>query len=371
MATVPNTPVSVSNTRLERNIRPRAPRNPIEAVYTNYDVNPNISHNRRRGYKFQHPDRWINEMSNNKMIGIRRLQMIPSSHIFELGLLIYMDPNRIVNIPFDDEWKQIQYGTSAIPMTFETNPMFVQESDFIDDNNTYRIEDDRGGQYSVVHVNAYMYKFYFRDNSTWYKRSLEKIVTTLIRINPIKISVLDENHTSEILEVIRNKLTISESENWLELLYDYNPTVGSLSFEVFNRLVREYHPFSFHIDFLSVTTFFEDLKPFNEMLRFFNQEINSNNYSNILKISYKKSFDYDVWDRKKCQFHSNISDTNFGYLGLNNDFYQNPSKLFSYTETSMDFYLSFTTNGREHWIPRHIDFIVELIYIFMLLTKYL
>jgi hypothetical protein len=30
----------------------------------------------------------------------------------------------------------------------------------------------------------------------------------------------------------------------------------------------------------------------------------------------------------------------------------------------MDFYLAFTTNGREHWIPRHIDFIVELIYIY-------
>jgi hypothetical protein len=81
-------------------------------------------------------------------------------------------------------------------------------------------------------------------------------------------------------------------------------------------------------------------------------------------LSSRKSFEHDVWDRKKCRFHSSFSDAIYGYLGLNNDFYHNPSKLFAFNDISVDFYLSFTTNGREHFIPRHIDFIVELIYIF-------
>jgi hypothetical protein len=207
----------------------------------------------------------------------------------------------------------------------------------------------------------------------WYQKSREKIQTTVIGINPFKIAVLDENHTSEILEVLAtrmNSLVITKDEEWFEFIYEYNSTTGSLSFHIIkvekveSKILKYHTSFVFHYEFPSYRTFFDDLAPLNEVLRFFNQEINARNYYELLTRSLFKRFHYDVWDRKKCRFHSSFSDANFGYLGMNNDFYQNPSKLFSFNETTMDFYLSFTTNGREHFIPRHIDFIIELIYIF-------
>jgi hypothetical protein len=156
MAKVPNAPVTVSNAKLERNLQPRVPRLPIEAVYTNYDVNHNISYNRNRGYKFQHPDRWINERSNNKMIGIRRLQMIPSNHMLEIGVLIYLEPAKFVNIPFSENWIQLQHISNKQLMTFTTGPMFVDENDFPDDDNAYRIIDHSKGHFAIITVDAYM-----------------------------------------------------------------------------------------------------------------------------------------------------------------------------------------------------------------------
>jgi hypothetical protein len=122
--------------------------------------------------------------------------------------------------------------------------------------------------------------------------------------------------------------------------------------------------FEFHYGFHSYKTFFEKLNHLNEFLRFMNQDIHDGNYHMLLARRYHKGFTHDVWDRKRCVFHASFSDANYGYLGLNNDFYQSPSKLFTFNESSMDFYLAFTTNGREYWLPRQIDFVVELTYIF-------
>jgi hypothetical protein len=293
--------------------------------------------------------------------------------MLELGLLFYLEPQKMDNIHFENEWRQIHNYSKNAPFTYETGPMFVDENDFPEDDNTYFVNNHQDGHYSLIIVNAYMYIYYFIDNRVYYRKSLNKITKTLMRINPIKIAVLDENHTSEILEVIKDKITgieITEDKVWLEFNYEYNPTTGSLNTELIRvenedgKIDKVHTEFKFHYEFPSYKTFFEDTRQVDEILRFFNQEINATNYQKLLSHTYHKKFENNIWDRKKCIFHSSFSNANFGYLGMNNDFYQNPSKLFSFNETSMDFYLAFTSNGREHWIPRHIDFIVELIYIY-------
>jgi hypothetical protein len=77
-----------------------------------------------------------------------------------------------------------------------------------------------------------------------------------------------------------------------------------------------------------------------------------------------KIFEHDVWDRRRAYFHTSFSDANYGYVGLHGDFYQNPTKLFGFSETGVNFNVQFTTNGRDYFLPRHVGFIIELVYIY-------
>ena len=56
----------------------------IEEIYTNLDINPYETLNPQVGYTFCYPQRWLENPSQNKAIGIRRLDIIPSNHVLSL-----------------------------------------------------------------------------------------------------------------------------------------------------------------------------------------------------------------------------------------------------------------------------------------------
>ena len=65
---------------------------PIEENYTNLDVlefERSISNiNRNTGYTFSYPQRWLESPSKNKVVGIRRLDIIPTTHVISLKVTV-------------------------------------------------------------------------------------------------------------------------------------------------------------------------------------------------------------------------------------------------------------------------------------------
>ena len=57
---------------------------PIESVYTRHDII-----NSTDGYHFNHNARWVSTYSNNKTIGLRRLELFPTTHQFEMSYSVY------------------------------------------------------------------------------------------------------------------------------------------------------------------------------------------------------------------------------------------------------------------------------------------
>lgn len=63
----------------------------IEEVYTNLDVAPNDLCIPSEGYAFKYPQRWLDDPSQNKMIGVRRLSITPPRISFRFYFSYYSD----------------------------------------------------------------------------------------------------------------------------------------------------------------------------------------------------------------------------------------------------------------------------------------
>ena len=61
---------------------------PIEDVFTCHDVNPNLAYDKNTGYNFDFPHKWSTADSLNKVIGLRKLDIIPSSHSFSIWIKV-------------------------------------------------------------------------------------------------------------------------------------------------------------------------------------------------------------------------------------------------------------------------------------------
>ena len=61
---------------------------PIEENYTNLDIDPYETINPLNGYTFRYPQRWLESPSQNKAIGIRRLDIIPTNHVISLTFTV-------------------------------------------------------------------------------------------------------------------------------------------------------------------------------------------------------------------------------------------------------------------------------------------
>ena len=57
---------------------------PVEENYTNLDIDQYEVVNPGVGYTFRYPQRWLESPSQNKAIGIRRLDITPTAHVFKL-----------------------------------------------------------------------------------------------------------------------------------------------------------------------------------------------------------------------------------------------------------------------------------------------
>lgn len=70
----------------EKKLTSTATYDTFDEIYTNFDLSVDETYAANTGYPFDYPTRWLNDPSMNKRIAIRRLDAIPTSHSFKLGI---------------------------------------------------------------------------------------------------------------------------------------------------------------------------------------------------------------------------------------------------------------------------------------------
>ena len=172
---------------------------------------------------------------------------------------------------------------------------------------------------------------------------------------PIALDINSEDSMSVILSKIKDAVVNSgKLDEGLTLVTNYEPKIGKLSMSV-NGEETEYTRCTIQF------TFAED-EAIMEFIRVFNQDATSDNNNYLQSEQEVLTFKNEVWDRINCRFHATFTGTN-KMIGFNNDFYQNVSKLYSFRSQPSAFSIRFSTDGKHFFLPRHCDWVLELVYL--------
>ena len=268
----------------------------IEETYTDNDVEHVIDENgiqttdisagydKNSGFTFDYPMRWLNDASDFKAIGIRRLNVIPTSHVIGLWANIkyqYTSDSSLVELP-----------PCPLPLSILSENTFEEiVHNIIVALNTHIGNNDQGDK-----VISFMYKFDYKTGDF-----------TLSLTCPDELEVLEYNIEGD--------------------------TYGSTADANLN--------------------FF---------LKFLNQERTEENRAILTDYSNSKSF-HNVWDRSSLQFHASFSNNRRSFIGLNKDFYENPSVFYDPPTNSSNFWIRFTTDGVHQILPRYCRFYIGLCFV--------
>jgi hypothetical protein len=250
------------------------------------------------GFTFDFPNRWLNEETDFKAIGIRRLNVVPTSHVFTL----------IFNI-----------------------------------------------HYKAV------------DKTKEYDAKLRR-----------RLTITAENSFEEVIHALLNVLNAGLRETKLK------PYDGIGGREL--RYIGEYAAFTYTFDYKTGkftlrltqgnTNAFEKLQfnvegdahsdlavnNINHFLKFMNQQTTDRNRNKLTNYTGSKTF-YSVWDRVSLQFHASFSNNKRNFIGLNKDFYISPSVFYDGPTNASDFWVKFTTDGRNQFLPRYCRFYIGISFV--------
>ena len=192
---------------------------------------------------------------------------------------------------------------------------------------------------SKVH-DGYNIKIYTRESD-------EVIDKKVYRIHNKRYTILEENEMAEIMHKIIGESNIIPL---VDIKFKYTNTTMKIYNDDSDRdVLFNMHPA--HFNSISIT---DDVSYFDpgliEFLKFLNQPITLKNYYDLL--IFRRELNYtNVWNRKQAYIHSTFSDSRRGYIGLRNDFWTKPSKLYTYSNGNQEFYIRFTTDGKEPFLP--------------------
>ena len=285
----------------------------IEETFTDLDVEHvkdangkettdiSLNYNPNTGFTFDFPQRWLNEENEFKAIGIRRLKVIPTSHIFTLNVQVIYE--------FSGSAEAYETPKIRIPLTITT------------ENSTDEI----------IHL----------------------IINTLNEtLQNIKCFWHDGAQKRE------RDFPLG---NYAAFTYTFNYKNGDLSF----KLTGTSDTLTFDdLMFVIEGDTYEDLAEnnLNYFLKFLNQERTAENRKILTDMSETKTFN-DVWNRSDLHFHASFSNNKRNFIGLNNDFYDSPSIFYDPPSNASDFWVKFTTDGRHQILPRYCRFYIGISFV--------
>lgn len=297
-------------------------------VETN-DISP--SYNPSTGFTFDYPMRWLNDKSDYKAIGIRRLKVIPTSHVFSLYVSIWYQSKE------DADAEEEARADLAAAIAAGDSEAIEEAQDNLDE----AVEGDTIGPYHIP------------------------------------LTILSENSFEEVIHTIINDLNERIARNALSdhFAFTYNYDYRTGRFKLYmttnpNKAAKYTFRISGGTDSLGgddpddpdQQDIENRVRNLEEFLRFLNQKPTQSNLDQLTTSSTMKEFS-NVWDRTSLQFHTSFSDNRRGFIGLNNDFYENPSVFYDPPTNSSDFWIRFTTDGVHNILPRYCRFYIGLCFV--------
>lgn len=310
----------------EKQFNSRASEHAIEEVYTNNDISTNDLKIIREGYEFRYPQRWLDDPSQNKAIGIRRLDIKPTHHIINY---------------------RIDVVSSSSTMTRDT-----LETDINETTDKITDEDKNIYQQSITKING--------DGTT---SIISKTYFSFIG----RIEVLPENTLMEILNKMfdeftqyANETVYSDGTHKFAVYYDYSDNKLTIMIYDLKSYLAKGPTFAIY-DYLDIDNANEYNYDQYALYRFLNQpEDKFEDDDQIFKEIWKFE---NVWDRDYIQFHASFSDSNRNFIGLRNDFYHKPSIIYRSPNDGSTFYIRFTTDGKSPILPLYCRFVVQLCFL--------
>ena len=282
----------------------------IEETYTDLDVfkdnedktDISLNYMPNTGFTFDYPQRWLNEENEFKAIGIRRLKVIPTTHVFTLLV-------------------QVEYMLLGSAEAYETNKIRVPLT-ITTENSTEEII-----HFIINGLNEYIHNIRCKTHDGIESKD-------------------SDHHLGEIAA----------------FTYTFDYRTGNLSLKLVETSgTNMFFDLAFKIE---GDTYGDDIavNNLNYFLKFLNQERTDENRSILTDYSETKTFN-NVWDRVSLQFHASFSNNKRNFIGLNNDFYDNPSVFYDPPTNASDFWIKFSTDGRNQILPRYCRFYVGISFV--------
>lgn len=112
-----------------------------------------------------------------------------------------------------------------------------------------------------------------------------------------------------------------------------------------------------------------------EFLKLFNQPITKENVDILwgyMEADGMRTLTFNnVWNRDSFYCHASFSDSPKQIIGINHDFWMQPSVFYDYSDNSNDFNVYFTTDTVHRILPRNGVMLIQLSYIFNYQTSML
>ena len=254
------------------------------------------------GFTFDYPQGWLNEQTEFKAIGVRRLKVVPTSHVFTIKF----------SIGYRYKNNKEDHGVSDIPY-----------------------------QASVTPANT-----------------LEEIIHHMInRLNELLGQCYLYEYNQETGKDVKGNDVLS---NHMGFTYTFDYRTGDLTLNLVQWHANSFSKLLFNIDGDELSN--TRTNNLNFFLKFLNQERSDENKAHLTDMTEFKHFT-DVWDRSTLQFHASFGNGRRKFIGLNDDFYENPSMFYDPPTNSSDFWIKFTTDGRHQFIPRYCRFYISLSFV--------
>ena len=194
----------------------------FDEIYTNHDVSADNTYIADSGYPFEFPARWLNDPSMNKRIAIRRLDVIPTAHSFNLRCFSHIPPT------FGEDNNTLRRSKAKINITEHDNLIKVLAhicqslSIYNGENNTY----ERRILFEYDETRNYLRMWC--DNDT-------EFITTFGLFGGQKISG-DDPTKDELLDDLKDFLHFLNQDDSDEMInYLHNDTAEKEFYNVWSR----------------------------------------------------------------------------------------------------------------------------------------
>ena len=279
----------------------------IEETFTDLDVfkddeNKNdisLNYMPDTGFTFDYPNLWLNENTDFKAIGIRRLNVVPTSHVFTLKFNLY--------------YKAV-------------------------DKQDYPEEEFLSHRLTITAENSF-----------------EEVIHELLNVLNAK---LRETILHPYDGLFGRELRYIGDYAAFTYTFDYKS--GKFTLKLTQGNTGAFEILAFNVEGDAKTDL--AVNNLNHFLKFMNQRTTNRNRSKLTDYTGSKTF-YRVWDRVSLQFHASFSNNKRHFIGLNKDFYISPSVFYDGPTNASDFWVKFTTDGRNQFLPRYCRFYISLAFV--------